>query len=176
MADEQRVWVLDTSALVRFKQLISVSEQWAAFKHLEGLVTQGTIAMPRQVIAEVTEIAHPDLPGAWAPGVRRLLRHPLEPDDEFILHVMQAAGDVVDPQSDKDVADPWVCALALQLQRNSYDAVVVTEDVVDRQPIKTSLATVCRRLGIQSCSAREFLDSHGVKIRKEPGDEEDGRS
>ena len=94
--EEGPVWIVDTSALINFKTLIGVSDQWDAFKLLEQLVEQGRIAMPRQVVNEASEIAHPDLPGAWAPGVRSRLRYPLDVDYEHIQRVMREAGDVVD--------------------------------------------------------------------------------
>ena len=42
MPEEPRVWVLDTSALVDFKALISVADQWTTFKLLEDLVADPT--------------------------------------------------------------------------------------------------------------------------------------
>ncbi|MCQ3804410.1 MAG: hypothetical protein OXC98_06250 [bacterium] len=75
---------------------MSVSKQWDAFKHLEKMVLEGRIALPRQVINEMTEIAHPYLPGAWAPGVRGLLQHPLDAGYNHLSRVMRVAGDVVD--------------------------------------------------------------------------------
>ena len=68
--DDVGVWIVDSSALIKAKTIVSVSNQWDAFKHLEQMVVDGRIALPRQVINEMTKIAHPDLPGAWAPGVR----------------------------------------------------------------------------------------------------------
>jgi Domain of unknown function (DUF4411) len=174
LTNDGTIWVLDTSALIRFKQLIPVTDQWAAFKWLEGLVARGEIAMPRQVIAEAATIAHPDVPGVWASGVRKALLHPLEPDHQWIVHVMDVAGDVVDRQSDRDEADPWVCALSLQLSSSPQRVVVVTEDVVDRLPIKISMATACGRLGIAHCSAREFLDACGIPTRKEKTQADEG--
>lgn len=82
---------MDTSALINFKTLISVSDQWAAFKLLEQLVEEGRIAMPRQVVNEASEIAHPDLPGAWAPGVRSRLRYPPDVDYKYLQLVVSAS-------------------------------------------------------------------------------------
>ena len=96
MLELPTVDILDTSALVEFKRAIGVSAQWAAFRKLEERVAQGLIAMPRQVINEVSAIAHPDMPGAWAPGMRRQLRHPIDVDYSFVSTVMTVAGDVVD--------------------------------------------------------------------------------
>ena len=92
MPAEQPVWILDTSALIEFKQLLPVAEQWNAFVRLERLVENGRIAMPRQVLAEATKVSHPDVPGAWASAMRERLQHPLDPDYHFIKLVMERAG------------------------------------------------------------------------------------
>lgn len=164
MTSGLKVWVLDTSALVETKTLVSVADQWNTFKLLEEMVQSGSIAMPRLVIREISEIAHPDLPGAWAPGVRDLQSHPLDPDWEFVQQVMRKAGDVVDPNKNKEDADPYVIALALQLERDGYDVTVVTEDRVDRNRI--AVTTACSRLNLRHCSARELFADLGIKTKK----------
>jgi len=60
--DKSTVWVLDSSALIAMKT-IPVSDQWQVFRQMEDMVTEGEIALPRQVINELKEIAHPDVPG-----------------------------------------------------------------------------------------------------------------
>lgn len=171
MTPPERVWILDTSALVEAKSALSVSDQWQTFKLLEDMVRAGTVAMPRLVIREISEIAHPDLPGAWAPGVRDIQQHPLDPEWEHVQRVMAEAGDVVDPNKTKDDADPYVLALALQLVKQGLDVCVVTEDRVDRNRI--AVTTACGRLGIAHCSVRDFLDGLGVKTKKAAGDGSD---
>lgn len=84
----------------------------------------GQIAMPRQVIREIERTAHPDLPGAWAPGVRGALRHPLDVDFVHLRRVMAEAGQVVDPNKAEEDADPYVAALALHLAARGLDVVV----------------------------------------------------
>ena len=169
--DEGPIWIVDTSALVNFKTLIGVSDQWDAFKLLEQLVEQGRIAMPRQVVNEASEIAHPDLPGAWAPGVRSRLQYPLDVDYEHLQQVMREAGDVVDPSKSSEDADPYVLAQAVQLRGGGLDVVVVTDDTVDRMPIRISLTTACGRLGVPHVDSRAFLTSCGIRVRR--GDAED---
>ena len=92
-ADDEPIWVLDTSALIAFKYLISGPEQWQAFERLTVLVDEARIAMPRQVLNEVAEVAHPDVPGVWAPGMRDRLRHPLDAAFEYVQRVMREAGE-----------------------------------------------------------------------------------
>ncbi|MFN8035406.1 MAG: hypothetical protein U0V73_05685 [Acidimicrobiia bacterium] len=156
--------VLDASALIRFKELVSVSDQWAAFKALEERVVQGSLALPRRVITEVSGIAHPDLPGAWAPGVRPLQVHPLDPEWDVVAEVMRQAGDVVDPNKQDEDADPYVLALGLQLQREGFVVEIVTDDRIDRTRI--AMTTACARLGLTSTSPSEFLAACGIKASK----------
>ncbi len=171
MTPSERVWILDTSALVEAKSALSVADQWQTFKLLEDMVRAGTVAMPRLVIREISEIAHPDLPGAWAPGVRDIQQHPLDPEWEHVQRVMAEAGDVVDPNKTKEDADPYVLALALQLVGQGHDVCVVTEDRVDRNRI--AVTTACDRLSIPHCSVRDFLGGLGVKTKKATADETD---
>ena len=162
MSAEQPVWILDTSALIEFKQLLPVAEQWNAFVRLERLVGNGRIAMPRQVLAEATRVSHPDVPGAWAAAMRERLQHTLDPGYHFTKLVMEEAGDVVDANRPTEDADPYVLALALHTRERGFDVMVVTADVVDRLPIKISLATACARLNVEWARPEEFLTAAGI--------------
>lgn len=167
--DDVDVWIIDSSALIEAKTIVSVTNQWDAFKYLEQMVRNGQIAMPRQVIKEMSEIAYPDLPGAWAPGVRGSLQHPLDADYSHVRDVLSVAGDVVDVNKAGEDADPYVLALARHLESNGHAVCIVTEDTVDR--IRSSIATACRRLKIDYCRVRDFLDQCGIPLLKEKADE-----
>ncbi len=168
-----KVWILDTSGLVDFKKLIRVDDQWAAFKQFEQLANDGGLAMPRHVITETSEIDHPDMPGAWAAGMRRQLQHPLDPAvDPWLLKVMAETAAVVDQSKETEEADPYVVALALQLADAGCCVAVVTSDVVDRMPIKIALATACAHFAIDVVSPRDFLIEQGIRVRKLAADEE----
>lgn len=155
-------WVLDSSALIEFKKLIPISIQWKAFRYLEDQVESASITIPDEAIAELGDVTHPDLPGAWAYGIKRIRRDPKVPDNEYIDRVMTDAGDVVDHKKKKGDADPYVLALALHLQSAGCDVSVVTEDFVDRLPRKRSLWGACDLVGIRAERAKDFLISQGI--------------
>lgn len=148
--------------------VISIFQQWEAFKFLEKMVEGGRIAMPDQVIKEITTTSHPDLPGAWAPGVRAGLRHPQIPDKQILEHVTEVAGEVVDLNKPLKDADTYVLAIALQLQTDGWAVCIVTEDIVGRRR-KLSIAAACRRLGLAWTSTRPFLEGCGIPVKQEAG-------
>lgn len=43
--DDVGVWIIDSSALIKAKTIVSVRRQWDAFKHLEQMVIDGRIAL-----------------------------------------------------------------------------------------------------------------------------------
>ena len=167
--DDIDVWIVDSSALIATKTIVSVTNQWDAFKKLEQMVRDGQIAMPRQVINEVSAIAHPDLPGAWAPGVRGNLQHPLDVRHSHLREVMLVAGNVVDVNKTGEDADPYVLALARQLKSDGHAVCIVTEDTVDRT--RMSIATACRLLEIDNCRMRDFPGDCGIPLLKEKPEE-----
>lgn len=135
-----------------------MARQWDLFRRLEELVDLGEIAMPRQVIQETVEVAHPDAPGVWARGMQRRLRHPLDVDYDYVKEVMRVAPNLVEANQQRDVADPYVAALALQLRAGGESVEVVTDDVIDHLPIKIALATACDRLHISHITCAQLLD------------------
>ena len=150
------MWVLDTSSLIAMKR-VPIADQWAVFRVMETMVERGEVAVSHHVVKEVSDIAFPDVPGAWASGIKSKICHPPEADYAVLTEVMSFAGNVVEPDAPGDPADPYVLALALQLKRLGQAVTVVTEDVVDRLPLKISLRSGCELLGLTWCGCDEFL-------------------
>ena len=73
------------------------------------------------------------------------------------------APDVIEENAENDPADPYVLALALQLWRENKaeEYYVVTEDKVDRVPLKISIRTACTRLGLNCMDTRNFAEAIG---------------
>jgi hypothetical protein len=132
---------------------VPIAKQWDLFQRLAELVDSAEIAMPRQVIKETAEVAHPDAPGVWARGMQKRLRHPLDVDFEHVQAVMAVAPKLAEPNQQGDPADPYVAALAVQLRKDGMTVEVVTDDVIDHLPVKLALATACDLLKIDHRTA-----------------------
>ena len=140
------VAVFDTSALIEAKTMISARRQWRFFEILKEMVQRGEVCFPPEVKNELQVGKHIDTPEAWALDVWRAVRCPA-PHVNTLAHVMQVAGDVVDEGLEREQADPYVLAQALEMR--GLGARVITEDRTDRLPIKIALTTACDRLEIR---------------------------
>jgi rRNA maturation endonuclease Nob1 len=156
--DPPEIRVLDTGCLIELKRLIAVAEQWPMLVRMGALVETGCIAFPRQVVAEMKAAKHPDAPGVWAASHQGWSRH-RQPRDDSVAEVLGAA-QLTDPNSEgPEPADPYVVAMALEIHEKcvSSQVVVVTEDRIDRMPVKESIVTACERLELKWCDTQEFV-------------------
>lgn len=150
-----RILVLDTNAIINLKKL-PIRQQWSFFKKAERLVESGHIVFPRQVHQEISRVKHPDAPGVWAAGIASSVRQS-DPREETLKKVLEVASDMLDPNSEKDLADPYVVAMALELQGGGKCQVsVVSDDKVDHSGL-TSVATACNRLSVPCIGVDEFI-------------------
>jgi len=129
-------------------------------KELETLVEAGRLTFPREVAREVKDVAHPDAPGVWVHGVEKKSRHPRDPDDATVRRVLAAAPDLIDPDSSHE-ADPYVIAVAIELEAAGHLPTVVSEDVADR-PSHTSVRTACQRLHVRHARLADLINDIGL--------------
>jgi rRNA maturation endonuclease Nob1 len=166
-----RTWVLDTCALSQVHRLeeTTVQVQKRIFEHLDGLVTEGRVFYPEQVVDELAQAAsnasgRPFPPYHWAKRNKPLACAcgPLFEVLRTVLAHPQATR-VLDPHkvSGADEADPHVLALAIHLQDEGHHVTVVTEDRRDK-PFKLSLHSACGVLGVLSIPVRPFLVELGL--------------
>jgi hypothetical protein len=153
--------VLDASAIINIKRTVPAAQQWELLEQLKILVQEGSVFFPRAVTRELHQNRFIDAPEAWALNAGQYVNAAYEPTDESWIRVMAEAGDVIDPDAEREPGDPMVLAQALDLREAGYEPCVVTDDTIDREPIKVSLRTACARLGIESCDLQTFLDGVG---------------
>lgn len=115
MSDSDKVWVIDSSSLIRVKREIPPGEQWRFFEQLKVHVKDGRVCFPRAVRNELQQARFVATPEAWVLDAAQYVQHSYEPDVDTVAEVMRAAGDVVDADAEGDPADPYVLAQALEI-------------------------------------------------------------
>ena len=148
MIDDLRSWVVDTSSLIQVRQSgIGRTQQAAVFRKLTTLVQAQRLIFPPQVREELEWAAtdHPDDAAlAWARKVREGAER--SADLATVQRVLARTPLLIDPDSKRDQADPYVIALALDTQ--SLGGVsILSDDRRDRSDgrgglQKLSVATV----------------------------------
>jgi hypothetical protein len=127
--DDLRLSVVDTSSLIQVRRTgLSAPRQVAIFTRLTALVDAGRLVFPPQVRAELEwgEADHPDDEArAWVRRVRD--RAEREANLETVRQILASAPTLIDPQSSRDQADPYVIALAVDAD-NIGGVRIVTED------------------------------------------------
>lgn len=152
------VCVVDTQILISLKNRLRVNEQWPMLRHLDRLVEEGWVTFPKQVARELEIAQHPDGPGIWAVAAKDRRRY-AEPSDDSMAEVLGVAPGLLDPNEERNQADPYVVALAYELS-DQYPEVqvhVATENTVDRGDL-TSPATACERLQLSRLNFRSFIE------------------
>ena len=157
----ERIAILDTSALIEVKTAIAPQRQWEFFEIMKERVQRGQVCFPRAVREELRGRKHHDTPETWALNVYQHIPGTAEPSATTLQEVMRIAGDVVEADAEGDPADPYVLAQALEFQQSGRLVRVVTEDRVDRLPIKIAMTTACQRLGLAAWSLADFLGEIG---------------
>jgi len=118
------------------------------------------LTYPKQVVDELKRFAKGDLPLLWANSNSGKV--PLIPiPDLCVKEVLQRVRHVLDTEKTKEEADPYILALALALQREGYNATVVTEETVDT-PLKMSMAMACTLLNLPCQRIRDFLNDQRI--------------
>lgn len=172
--DRPLVVVLDTSVLIAFKKIVPITQQWALLGVMTGLVQEGRLAFPKQVVKELSLGQHPDAPGAWIASKLKG-QHP-QPAETSLARVLGVAQLVdVEATAEREAADPYLVAMALEIREAHPGGrvVIATEDVVDRMPSKESIGTACERLQIERWSAEQFVEWIRAWLEDPPGTDGD---
>ena len=159
------VWVIDSSALISAKRAVAARDQSALFKRLEEMVENSELYFPKQVMTELNQERHVDVPEAWSLNAGPKVTRAFEPDDVYVQRVMAAAGDMVDIDAEGDPGDPYVLAQALALTEMGMEVCIVTEDHLDHQPLRIAMTTGCQRMGLHFCRLADFLAQLGFQMR-----------
>ncbi len=168
------ICILDTNIIITIKNRLRVSDQWETLTYLGRLVDAGWVTFPKQVAAELERAKHPDGPGIWAVAARGRRRYS-EPSDESMADVLGVVPGLLDPNEERNQADPYVIALAYELRERYPDVrvVVATENMRDLPPL-TSPGTACERLRLERLDFDGFLawlpeiDESGARMPPAP--------
>ena len=159
------VYVIDTSSLINTKRQIKAERQWDFFNEtMTEMVERGEPLITTQVESECGRGPHPDVPGAWVLAKAKLSPATRDPGLDTVRVILSDWPRLIDPEGEAEQADPYVVALAFELQDSFQDVRVVTDDTTSHLPAKSSMAEVCDDYAIPWINLADFLGSDHLEI------------
>ena len=160
------VSVIDTSSILQVRRIIARQEQQGIYDKLTVLVQGDSLFFPKEVVVELERWSNPDpsstdLPLEWVKtNSHKATKHGVHFDE--LKLVLEQVQEVHDPDKlGVEEADPYVLALAIHLQNQGKQVMVLTEERKDR-PDKISMTTACGVLRLHCLPIHMFLRINGI--------------
>jgi hypothetical protein len=152
-------YCIDTSALLDLKKWYPQDIFETLWRDFEGLVNDGQLVAPKEVLAEIDEGSDPhDALRKWAKSHLSMF---IDLDDEQIATVkgiLQVFPGLADPSSTKHKADPFVIALA-----KSKGSTVVAQESLKPTPLAAKIPNACKRFKVEYLRLHDLFYKRGWK-------------
>lgn len=151
-------YIIDTNIVIDLsRRIYPPRHREEANTVVERLIAEGTIVSHREVLLELTTGAKPgDVALAWAKKHEAIFLDVTPTQEEQIAGVLSSHPGILDPKKLGPDADPWLVALALEI-----NGVVVTGDGSTKRSGKTQVKDVCDGYGIRCIDVDQFLTENG---------------
>lgn len=133
MSAPTEVWVVDSSSIIAVKEQVGRAHEVKVFRALTSLSTKSQLFWPPEVTQEVEAARIADSAVHWVKARREASER--SPKLETVKAVLLKAPSVVDPDSTREQADPYVVALALEMGSGDLfppKVTIITEDRKDK--------------------------------------------
>lgn len=161
---KQLLWVIDSSSLIKVRELVSRAGEKVVWDGLTALVKSKRLCWPREVSEEVERGRPDDSAARWMKLNRQ--HGERSPSFDTVKAVIARAPGLVDADATKDQADPYVIALALESEDMLCEPRLVTEDRADKPLIKLSLATAAGMHGLAHVPLHAFLQLENLRPQR----------
>lgn len=174
MPRPNQIFPIDTSSLIRIRELFGRGNEGAVLRLLTELATNRQIVYPPEVSEEIERGARNDQDPLlrWIRSTREVAERRASFDN--VRRVLTLAPDLVDADNVHEEADPYLVALGLDLRPEnlmldlersegmSTEVIIITDDRIDK-PRKLSLATAAGVVGLPSIPMFAFLRGEGLR-------------
>lgn len=169
-SEKRVVYIFDTSAfLALYRQHTQVFElPKAVWNKLSAMMTDGSVISHSFVYAEVVneKAENPDMITQWL--IPRKNAFMKDSFDEALLvsDIIDKFPKLIDPNSEKEQADPWIIAQAILLGKQT-DLFSEIEYKIVTQEKKTSskkIPAACKAYKLESLNLKDFFDEIGMTL------------
>lgn len=165
-----KIYCFDTSAFVTLSRtsenVIEIPE--ALWKRLEKMMKVGELVSHRIVFDEISSGAkNPDFITKWIADKRDYFLNRTDAQIVDVQKIVQKFPDLIDPNQEREQADPWLIALAIEKSKNDNLFEVCVCVVVSQENRNSSkkIPAVCKAFKVGHLSLRQFFDEIGLSTK-----------
>lgn len=162
--DKGKIYIFDANVFINLHRINKHSiplpnEVW---EKLGELMDKGKIISHTTVYKEiVSESKNPDNVSKWVMAHKDSFKSQTQAQLKTISEVVEKYPKLIDYGNERDQADPWLVALAVEMSNQdiAHDYAVVTQE---NQTSTVKLPAVCREFGIRAIDLASFFTENGI--------------
>ncbi|MFC2013461.1 DUF4411 family protein [Chloroflexota bacterium] len=160
------IFCFDSSALIDLHKYYGEKHIPELWKELDSLFNNGKIVSHEIVFNELTSYAkNPSSLSKWIMSKRSSFKAMTGIQAQYVASIIDLFPNLIDRNHEKDQADPWLIALALeekhQLSLFSTEIIIVSQENPS-SPHK--IPAVCKHYGIRHFDLFEFFSFNGWEL------------
>lgn len=161
-----KIYIVDSSSLITLNRFNddAFDIPQAVWDKLDELLDEGILCSIRCVFNEiVTDSEKPDVVSAWLKPKKLLFHNPTNTQVIYMAEAVKLFSGLVNPESEKEQADPWLIAYAREMNKldSEHKYVIVTQEN-PRSPIKIPAAA--KHYGIETINLKDFFKEVGITL------------
>jgi hypothetical protein len=161
---KKKIYIFDANVFINLHRIDMHSirlpdEVWVK---LDELMMDGKIISHRTVYDEVVSGSkNPDKISAWLRSRKDYFEKSTARQIEIMAEVINKFPKLIDVNTERDQADPWLVALAAEKieQNTTYEYIVVTQE---NQASSIKLPAACKEFGVHSIPLAEFFEENDI--------------
>lgn len=167
-SNTREIFCIDASAFItmhRFYPIRMIPDLWS---HLEDLFNQKKILSHQIVFDEIVpKTGKKDELAQWLSSFRTNFISTTQNQLELVPDVLSNFPKLIDPESEKDQADPWLVAMLVEIMEqdgmfgDQSDYVMVT---TESEKKTTKLPAACKYYNIRHMNLFEFFEANDFKF------------
>jgi hypothetical protein len=138
------------------------------WKHLEKMMASGEIISHRLVFEEINSHSkNPDFITRWIADKKDSFLLKTDIQRGYIPKIVKKYPDLINYEMEREQADPWLIALALEKSKENTLFEVCASLVVSQENPNSSkkIPAACKSFGIKHLSLRNFFDEIGLSTK-----------
>jgi len=161
----ETLYVIDTSSLIELNKHNPMDVYPGVWQKMEGMVRLKQLFAPKEVLNEITQTD--DLLSKWANGHSQMFVEPTETQIEIVREILENYPSLIKLDRRYD-ADPWVIALAIEMNRREQSTIVeikrivVTEEKIRGNKVK--IPFVCEKFMVEAIDIIDMFRMEGWKF------------